>query len=34
VLLPAPGTYTARMRNQGLGAISHTPKLIVREPGD
>lgn len=34
VLLPAAGSYTARVRNDGLSAINHTPTLIVREPLD
>jgi hypothetical protein len=31
-LLPVPGNYTARVHNQALGAATHTPTLIVREP--
>jgi streptogramin lyase len=32
VLLPAPGNYTARVRNLALGTVTYTPKLIVRQP--
>jgi hypothetical protein len=32
VLLPAPGTYTCRIRNYGATPIVHTPKLFIREP--
>jgi hypothetical protein len=32
VLLPAPGTYTCRIRNYGTTPIVHTPKLFIREP--
>jgi len=33
VPLPAAGNYTIRVRNLGLGALTQTPMLIVREPG-
>jgi streptogramin lyase len=32
VPLPAASTYTARIRNYGMTPITHTPRLIVREP--
>ena len=32
VLLPTVGTYRVRIRNYGVLPITHTPKLIVREP--
>jgi hypothetical protein len=32
VLLPAPGTYTCRVRNYGPTPIVHTPQLFIREP--
>ncbi len=32
VALPAPGTYKVRIRNYGATTVTHTPKLIVREP--
>jgi hypothetical protein len=32
LLLPAPGTYTARVRNWGTTAFTQTPTLIVRQP--
>jgi hypothetical protein len=32
VLLPAVGTYRVRITNYGVTPITHTPKLIVREP--
>ena len=31
LLLPAPGTYTARVRNVGLASVTQTSTLIVRE---
>ena len=34
LLLPSPGTYTARVRNVGLTSVSQTATLIVREPGN
>jgi len=32
VLLPAPGTYTVKIRNYGLSPIVATPMFVVREP--
>lgn len=32
LLLPAPGTYTATVRNWGATAFTQTPTLIVRQP--
>jgi hypothetical protein len=32
VLLPAAGSYTCRVRNDGPMPVNHTPTLIVREP--
>ena len=32
VPLPAPGTYTARVRNYGATPIVHAPNLLIREP--
>jgi hypothetical protein len=32
VLLPAAGSYTARVRNMGVVPNTHTPMSIVREP--
>jgi hypothetical protein len=34
VLLPAAGTYTARVRNYGVLPVNQAPTLIVREPPD
>jgi hypothetical protein len=34
VLLPAAGTYTARVRNYGVLPVNQAPTLIVREPLD
>jgi hypothetical protein len=32
ILLPAAGTYTARVRNYSALPVTHTATLIVREP--
>ena len=32
VPMPAAGDYKVRVKNYGLGAITHTPTLLVREP--
>jgi hypothetical protein len=32
VPLPAAGTYKVRIRNYGATTVTHTPRLIVREP--
>jgi hypothetical protein len=32
VSLPAAGTYNVRIRNYGMTSVTHTPRLIVREP--
>jgi hypothetical protein len=31
--LPGAGTYTARVRNLGTGAVTQAPTIILREPG-
>jgi hypothetical protein len=30
--LPAPGSYTVRVKNYGISSINHTPTIVVREP--
>jgi len=30
--LPAPGSYTVRVKNWGMSAISQTPTIVVKEP--